>query len=162
MRILFTLLLAVALVGCENPVEPTNTDDDQNQTNTIIINIGGDDDHSSSGGGKGDDDDTETNSPPFLVNPGTQENTVGDSVTLFLQASDPDNDTLTWTWEANSAPRNLTLQSTGPNTAVISGVISSSSATDSPFNTRIIVRDDFTEVSTVFLWIVDALPEEEL
>jgi hypothetical protein len=157
---IMALLLAAA--ACESPVEPSSVDERNPINITNVINIGGDtDDHSNTGGGddtKGDDGGGDpVNSAPFITPVPTQENEVGDSVSLSLTASDADaGDTITWQWLANSAPRNLTLQSTGPRSALISGVISSSSATDSPFTTTIFASDGQAEASSVFLWIVTA------
>lgn len=162
MRRLLFLLPLLFVVACDNPVEPSSVGDSP-ITITNIINIDGDDgcqiDCGDKNGGDPDDPGDTPNSPPFITPVPSQENDVGDSVSLTLSASDADNDNLTWQWEANSAPRNLTLQSTGPTTAFISGTISSSSANDSPFTVRLFVSDGKTEVSSVFLWTVNAPPE---
>jgi hypothetical protein len=163
MKKLFTLLaLLVFVAACnEYPTQPTNTDtdDDQNQSTTVIINIpvgGGDDDDKDDDGGP-----PAGNTAPFVINPGTQTNSVGDNVNLPITASDAEGDDLDFTWVVNTAPRNLGLTKTGPNSAIISGTISSSSSEDSPFNTTIIVRDpDGLSSSTTFLWIVNAVEEE--
>ena len=156
---LYGLLIALFLVAsCEQPpLAPSPVDEDNDIT---IINIINNDDHSGDGRDDGDDGDGDPtpNSGPFINPVGTQTNDVGDNVALAVTAVDADGDNLTWQWEANSAPRNLTLQSTGPNTALISGVISSASPNDSPFTVRLFVSDGKVEAQTVFTWVVNAPP----
>ena len=150
------VLVVIATVACEQrfPSQPSDTDDDI--TITTVINIGGDDNSGKNGDGNGDTPDPgpDPNAAPFINPVPSQFNECGDNVSLPLSAIDQDGDNLTWQWEANSAPRNLTLQSTGPQSALISGTISSSSAVDSPFTTRIIASDGRVEASTIFLWEV--------
>lgn len=164
-RLWTVLLLLVFVAACnEYPTQPTNTDtdDDQAQSTVVIINIGGDDNSGGKDDGNGGDPDPDpVNTAPFLINPGTQVNSVGDNVNLPITASDAEGDDLDFTWVVNTAPRNLGLTKTGPNSAVITGTISSSSADDSPFQTTIIVRDPGgLSSSTTFSWIVNPLEEE--
>jgi len=163
MKRFLLLFLPLFLVGCENPVEPSSIgDDDREQIVNVIINIGGDDDHSGDKGGDDPDDDGgDVNQAPFILPVGSQESTVGECVNVTVNASDPDGDDLTFSWVANTAPRNLTLQKVGPTTALISGCISSSSATDSPFSTTVIATDPGgLQGSATFGWIVTAEPED--
>ncbi len=156
-KLLLLLPLLIFAVACEgNPASPSDSDDDQDQNQTVIINIGGDHNHE---GGKGDEDDSDdvpdVNQAPFILPVASQENIVGECVNVTVNASDPDGDDLTFSWVANTAPRNLTLQKVGPTTALISGCISSSSATDSPFSTTVIVTDpEGLQGSATFGWVV--------
>lgn len=158
MKRFLLLLLLVFVVGCESPVEPSSVGDSP-ITITNIITIDGDDGcQIDCGKGDGDDglDPDPPNSAPFITPVPSQTNEVGDTVSLTITATDADGDNLTWSWEANSAPRNLTLQSTGPASAFISGTISSSSANDSPFTVRLFASDGKAESSSVFLWTITA------
>ena len=156
-KLLLLLPLLIFAVACEGtPTGPSDTDDDQEQNQLVIINIGGDHEHN---GGKDDGDDgggdPDANSAPFILPVASQEHMVGECVNVTVNASDPDGDDLTFTWVANTAPRNLTLQKVGPSTALISGCISSSSASDSPFSTTVIVTDpEGLQGSATFGWVV--------
>jgi hypothetical protein len=101
------------------------------------------------------------NVPPVLVNPGPQENAEGDSVSLQVEASDPDEgDTLTYS--ASGLPDGLTI---GPATGLISGTISYDASASSPYTTTLTVTDDGSPQLTdtaVFNWTVtntNRLPE---
>jgi hypothetical protein len=140
-------------MACESPVEPSSTEDPITITNIVNIDNGNNGCQQQNCGDNGTD--PQPNRSPFITPVPSQTNDVGDSVFLTVTATDPDEDNLDWSWEANSAPRNLTLQPNG-NTAFISGTISSSSANDSPFTVRLFVNDGKVEVSSVFLWTVNA------
>ncbi len=150
MRI-YGLVLALFLVAaCDPPpLAPSPVDSDDDITIITVINTGG-----GNGGGNGNGDPV-PNSPPFINPVGTQTNDVGDTVALVVTAVDPDGDPLDWRWDANEAPRNLTLQPTGDNSVLISGVISSSSALDGVFTVRLFASDGKAEASTVFSWIIN-------
>jgi len=156
MKRLSLLFLPLLLVACDNPVEPSSVDERNPINITNIILIDGDEGCQIDCGKGGDDGepDPTPNSAPFINPIPTQTNSCGDNVSLAITGFDADGDNLTWTWEANSAPRNLTLQSTGPASALISGSITSSSAEDSPHTPRVIASDGKAETSTVFLWNV--------
>jgi hypothetical protein len=83
------------------------------------------------------------NGAPQIADPGAQTDTENQSVVLQLQASDPDlNDTITFSLGFGSLlPDGLHLDS---ETGVISGLIGTGAATDSPYSVTIIVQDDGT------------------
>jgi lysophospholipase L1-like esterase len=83
------------------------------------------------------------NGTPQIADPGAQTDTENQSVVLQLQASDPDlNDTITFSLGFGSLlPDGLHLDS---ETGVISGLIGTGAATDSPYSVTIIVQDDGT------------------
>ena len=82
------------------------------------------------------------NNPPVVTNPGTQSNEKGDSVSLQIQASDPDGDTLTYS--AIGLPPGLSINTTS---ALISGTLG--------LNTAIVsVSDGTLSTSVNFDWLV--------
>ena len=156
-KLLLLLPLLIFAVACEgNPAGPSDSDDDQDVSVIQIINIGGDHTHT----GDKDDDGGDQNSPPTLIVPSTITSDVGDSVTADILASDPDGDPVTIGFDPQSAPRDCSISATGPTSARISCVISSSSPDDSPFTVRV-TGDDGNGGSTVafFVWVVNAPPE---
>jgi Putative Ig domain len=77
---------------------------------------------------------TTSNRPPVVTNPGSMSNTVGDSVSFQIQASDPDGDPIT-AYGASGLPTGLSVN---PSTGLISGTTTAAgtftvtiSATDS-------------------------------
>ena len=86
-----------------------------------------------------------TNRPPTLVNPGNQSSTQGELVSLSIQASDPDNDALSYS--ASNLPDGLSL-----NTA--SGQISGATLTPGFTNVSITVSDGQESVTVQFGWTV--------
>lgn len=91
-----------------------------------------------------------TNVPPVLSNPGTQSSAEGEAVSLQVQASDEDGDTLSYA--ASGLPPGLSID---PATGLISGVIATGAAAGSPFTVEVTV-DDANEGSDseLFTWTV--------
>ncbi|WP_299397240.1 putative Ig domain-containing protein [uncultured Gelidibacter sp.] len=95
---------------------------------------------------------TAVNVAPVLTNPGVQNSTEGDVVTLQITATDPDGDGLTYS--ASGLPNGLSIDSA---TGIISGIISTSASTNSPYTVEVTVTDDGTpsESATItFTWNV--------
>jgi hypothetical protein len=83
------------------------------------------------------------NNPPVVTNPGNQSNQQGDSVSLQIQASDPDGDTLTYS--ATGLPPGLSINTTS---GLINGTLG--------LNTAIVsVSDGTLSTSVNFDWLVD-------
>jgi uncharacterized repeat protein (TIGR01451 family) len=66
---------------------------------------------------------TNTNRAPTVNNPGTQTNKEGDAVSLLIQASDPDEETV-FTYSATGLPADLSID---PATGLISGTLAAGS-----------------------------------
>jgi len=90
---------------------------------------------------------TAGNSPPVVTNPGTQSNGNGDSVSLQIQASDPDGDTLTYS--AIGLPPGLSI---GSNSGLISGTLGLNSETYAVF---VSASDGSISTSVNFQWLVN-------
>ena len=90
------------------------------------------------------------NNPPSITNPGNQVNTVNDTVSLTISASDPDNDPLTFS--ATGLPNGLSINnSTGEIGTVVSAV--------GTFAVEITVDDgNGGSDSVTFTWTVDPPP----
>ena len=90
-----------------------------------------------------------SNNPPTITNPGNQANTENDSVSLQIQASDPDaGDTLTYS--ATGLPNGLTINSS---TGLISGTVT----TVNTFNTMVTIDDSNGGTDNVsFTWTIQA------
>ncbi len=87
------------------------------------------------------------NNPPTVTNPGDQTNTVGDVVSLQIQANDPDGDTLTYS--DSGLPNGLSINSS---TGLITGTVT----TANTFNPTITVDDGNGGMdSTSFTWTVN-------
>ena len=94
----------------------------------------------------------DTNRAPEVTNPGSLGAAEGDPVTLAMNASDPDGDTLTWT--ATGFPAGLSI---APGTGVISGTVSYTASAGSPYSVTVRATDDgspnrFGEAS--FTWAI--------
>lgn len=87
----------------------------------------------------------QANQPPFLSNPGDQVSTVGEPVSLQLQATDPDGDPLTYS--ATNLPDGLTLDTA-------TGVISGTPSTSGSRNVAAFVSDSLNDDETTFIWTV--------
>ncbi len=85
------------------------------------------------------------NTPPVLINPGNQSSELGTAVTLALQASDADNDVLSFS--ASGLPSGLSLNGT-------SGLISGTPASAGSFNVTVQVSDGNASDSVQFAWAV--------
>ena len=96
-----------------------------------------------------------SNTPPSLNTPSSQQNSVGDSVALQLQATDADGDALSYS--ASGLPSGLSLNG---NSGLISGTLSSGSAGSYTVNAS--VSDGSSSSSVAFAWqVVNAEPEPE-
>jgi hypothetical protein len=94
------------------------------------------------------------NGPPSLTLPGTQTNVEGDSIDppLQIEADDPDGDELTYV--ATGLPSDLNID---PTTGEISGTISYTASSGSPYVVHITVSDDGDPSKSVdgdFTWYV--------
>ncbi len=87
------------------------------------------------------------NNPPEVNNPGSQATTEGDSVSLRIQASDPDGDSLTYS--ANGLPPGLSINSS---TGLISGTLGLDTA--GTYSVRVSVSDGTLTRSVDFAWVV--------
>jgi hypothetical protein len=85
-----------------------------------------------------------------LVNPGTQTNAEGDSVSLVLSGSTAGSGTLAYS--CSSLPTGLSLN---PSTGVISGTIASGAAANGPFFVTVAVTDGTAVVQQAFAWNVN-------
>lgn len=92
------------------------------------------------------------NGPPKVTNPGDRTNTEGQSISLQIQASDPDGDELHYI--ATNMPEGLSIDL---QTGLISGMISTLASVGSPYAVTIEVIDDGSPTlsdSITFQWIV--------
>ena len=89
---------------------------------------------------------------PILQNPGIQNETEGDSISLIINASDPDNDSLTFT--ADNLPQGLTIDE---GNGEITGTIGYQASNGNPHAVEITVTDDGSpqlQDSVNFTWLV--------
>jgi uncharacterized protein YjiK len=92
---------------------------------------------------------TSTNSPPVVTNPGTIANTVGDSVSYQISATDPDGDAIT-AYGASGLPTGLSVGTT-------TGLISGATTTQGTFGVTITATDARGATgSASFTWTVSA------
>jgi len=102
-------------------------------------------------------DGTSTSSQTFtwtvtyitITDPGDQINAPGDTVSLPIQASDPANDTLSYS--ATGLPPGLSIDAT---TGLISGTIDSTAGSDTPYSVTVTVSDGTHTASDNFNWTV--------
>ncbi|HMB89519.1 MAG TPA: putative Ig domain-containing protein, partial [Rhodothermales bacterium] len=98
---------------------------------------------------------TITNAPPQVTNPGNQTNAEGDDVTLQIQASDPD---VPLTYVATGLPPNLSIDE---NTGEISGTVSGTATSGSPYTVMITVTDsEGAETTISFTWTITNAPPQ--
>ncbi|HVS36138.1 MAG TPA: putative Ig domain-containing protein [Gemmataceae bacterium] len=90
--------------------------------------------------------------PPVLTSPGDQTNAVGDGVSLSLSATDANGDPLTCT--AASLPAGLSLD---PGSGTISGTLSNSSASTSPYTVIVSASNGSTSASQTIQWTVSGV-----
>jgi|GEM_PF-749331 len=86
-----------------------------------------------------------------VANPGSQTSNDGAAISLQIQGRDIDHDTLSY---SAGLPAGLTINSS---TGVISGTISFSGHTSSPYNATVTVSDSTHSASQSFIWIVGHL-----
>jgi hypothetical protein len=82
-------------------------------------------------------------------NPGNQINAQGDVLALQIQGNDTDGDTLTYS--ATGLPPGLSIN---PSSGLISGVLSNTSASGSPYTVTVSASDGVNSASTSFTWTV--------
>ena len=92
---------------------------------------------------------TRTNRAPILKSPVSQQITEGDEVSLALNATDPDGNSLTFS--ADSLPDGLSLDAA-------SGIISGTAMTAGSFTTVITVSDGELQQQTGFTWTISEPP----
>jgi hypothetical protein len=90
-----------------------------------------------------------SNLDPVVTNPGSQINTQGDVLSLQVQATDPAGNGLTYS--ATGLPPGLTIDA---DSGLISGVLSSNSASGSPYNVTVTATDGSYSGSAAFTWSV--------
>jgi len=93
-----------------------------------------------------------TNTAPVVTNPGDQNGVEGNVVSLQIEATDGEDDSMTYT--ASNLPDGLSIDMS---TGLISGTITTGASANSPFAVDVIVTDDGspTEASTIsFTWTV--------
>ncbi|WP_396634844.1 putative Ig domain-containing protein [Maribacter sp. R86514] len=96
--------------------------------------------------------DVAVNLAPVVTNPGDQNGVEGDVVSLQIEATDAEDDNMTYT--ATNLPDGLTIDTT---TGLISGTITAGASANSPFAVDVTVTDDGSpsEESTIsFTWTV--------
>ncbi|MFN2214256.1 MAG: putative Ig domain-containing protein, partial [Anaerolineales bacterium] len=92
------------------------------------------------------------NSPPNVTNPGDQTNNKGDNVSLQIEATDPDGDSLEYS--AFGLPSGLSINFS---TGLISGVINSIASYFSPYNVTVSVDDGINDpVQAMFNWTIES------
>jgi len=92
------------------------------------------------------------NAPPTIADVADQESTVGDDVTLQVEADDPNGDALTYA--ADGLPPGLDID---PATGLVAGSIEQGAEAGSPYAVEVTVTDpDGASASTGFGWTVHA------
>jgi hypothetical protein len=89
-----------------------------------------------------------SNVPPEITQPANQVNNEGDSVSLQIEATDPDGDSLEYS--ALGLPTGLSINAS---TGLISGTIQSGASASSPYTVMVKVNDQIAApVSATFTW----------
>ena len=89
--------------------------------------------------------DTTTNSAPIVTNPGPQTSTLGDTVTLAIEATDLDEDPLTYS--ATGLPPTLTIDAE-------TGIVTGTTTAVGTYVATVIADDLLTAGDATFTWIV--------
>ena len=89
------------------------------------------------------------NEPPVVTNPGPQSNGEGESITLLVIATDPENDPISYT--AAGLPPGLTIDAA---TGAITGTITSGSHSGSPYTVTVNASDALGTGGATFQWAV--------
>jgi hypothetical protein len=93
---------------------------------------------------------TNVNGAPVVQQPSNQFHAAGETIFVQIQATDPDNDPLTYS--ATGLPANLTLN---PTTGLISGTLGSTADALSPYTVEVTVADNAGHsVKKTFAWII--------
>jgi len=95
------------------------------------------------------------NDAPVVTNPGAQNNTAGDPVSLQIAASDVDSIGLTYS--ASNLPDGLSIH---PTSGLISGTITSPASAQSPYTVAVTVTDGATPAQQIFTWVVNAIANQ--
>ncbi len=90
------------------------------------------------------------NNPPVVESPGDQFNAEGDTVSLQLVASDPDEEDIL-TFSAANLPPGLSIN---PATGLIAGTVANGAASGSPYNVTVTVSDGIDSDTASFSWII--------
>jgi hypothetical protein len=102
----------------------------------------------------------EANTAPIVTPVADQSSFEDDEITLTVTGSDIDVPANTLTWSAIGLPDNLTID---PVTGVITGRISATAATGSPYTVTVGLTDDGSPTltsTTTFEWVVHATPNQ--
>jgi hypothetical protein len=92
------------------------------------------------------------NYPPIISNPAEQDNGISDSVSLQVQASDPDVRADILTYSATGLPAGLSIDS---NSGIISGSISNTANVTSPYSVTATVIDSVGHTASAsFAWLI--------
>jgi cyanophycinase-like exopeptidase len=86
-----------------------------------------------------------------LVNPGSQNNASGDSVSVQVSATSPGG---TMSYSASGLPTGLSINSS---TGLISGTLASGDANSSPYSVTVTANDGTSSSSQTFQWTVSAI-----
>ena len=95
----------------------------------------------------------EVNTAPVVSGPGNQTSGEGDSISLFVSASDSDIPANTLTWSATGLPPGLSINAS---TGEISGVVDFSAAGSPPYSVEVTVSDGDLDGTAPFQWAVTA------
>jgi hypothetical protein len=98
---------------------------------------------------------TETNRPPQVTSPGNKSNTEGETVSVLVNASDLDGNSLTF--DVTGLPDGLDFSPVDADTIEISGTISHLAYTGAPYTVTVTATDDGTpneDGTAVFTWTV--------
>ncbi|WP_281502461.1 putative Ig domain-containing protein, partial [Arenibacter sp. S6351L] len=100
--------------------------------------------------------DVPVNQAPVVTNPGVQNSLVGNTISLQVAATDPEDDSMIFS--VANLPTGLSIDTS---TGLISGTIATGAAVNSPYTVEVTVTDDGTpEVATMvsFTWNVTLGP----
>ena len=91
------------------------------------------------------------NNPPVVTSPGPQSSVEGDTISLQIEATDPEGGPLSFELDAaSSLPAGLTISTDG----LISGTIATGAVSSSPYSVTVNVSDGTNTVPVDFNWTV--------
>ena len=96
---------------------------------------------------------TLSNHAPVLTNPPDQHSVEGDIVSFQIEATDPDDNPLSYT--ATNLPPGLAID---PETGLISGTVSAGASAGSQYNVNVVASDGELQDDTTFPWVINAVP----